>query len=90
MVQTFRKVMLAAALVLALASCGRKETLATLSVEGDQEVEEVFSLARRWIWGPGILVHWITKTQSCNIRKSLPIIRRTRMRMQGCMRRMRH
>ena len=55
MVQTFRKVMLAAALVLALASCGRKETLATLSVEGDQEVEEVFSLARALDLGAGYI-----------------------------------
>lgn len=57
MVQTFRKVMLAAALVLALASCGRKETLATLSVEGDQEVEEVFSGQGA---GSGGRVYWYT------------------------------
>ena len=55
MVQTFRKVMLGAALVLALTSCGHKETLATLSVEGDQEVEEVFSLAKALDLGAGYI-----------------------------------
>ena len=36
----------AAVLALSLTACGQKETLTTLDVGGNSEVEEVFSLAR--------------------------------------------
>ena len=45
----------AAVLALSLTACGQKETLTTLDVGGNSEVEEVFSLARALDLGAGFL-----------------------------------